>query len=398
MKKKILYISGSIGLGHVTKDLAIAQKIRELIPDVEIKWLAAHPATLVLEEKGEKLHPYAARFFSYSASAESFSSGAKLNLVKYVFGSSLGWLGNVRIYKQAIAEEEFDLVIGNETYEIIIGLIFKLLKVKIPFVMIYDFIGLDSMTGSPLEKMGNYILNWIWSRDHKVCSQPNKEILFIGEIEDIPDKKLGFFLPNRREYAKKNYNFLGYITVVDPEKYKDKSKLRAELGYGDEPLIICSIGGTSIGKNVLELCDQAYSIIKEKIPELRMVLVTGPRLSKDALKIQSDVEVKGFVPELYKHFAACDMAIVQGGHSSTLELTALRRPFVYFPIEGHSEQEYVADRLSRYNAGIRLHYSETTPQSLAEHVITNFSKDVDYIPIPVDGARKAAQIMKEMLQ
>jgi len=398
MKKKILYISGSIGLGHIIKDLAIAQKIRELSPEVEIKWLAAHPATLVLEEKGEKLHPYAVRFFSYSASAESLSSGAKLNLAKYVFGSSLGWLRNVKIYKQTIAEEEYDLVIGNETYEIIIGLIFKLLKVKIPFVMIYDFIGLDSMTGSPFEKMGNYILNWIWSRDHRVGSQPNREILFIGETEDIPDKKLGPFLPNRREYAKKNYNFLGYITRFDPLKYKDRTNLRAELGYGEEPLIICSIGGTSIGKNVLELCDQAYPIIREKIPRLRMVLVTGPRLSKDALKIQSEVAVRGFVPELYKHFAACDMAIVQGGHSSTLELAALGRPFVYFPIEGHSEQEYVADRLSRYNAGIRLYYSKTTPQSLAEHVISNFNKDIDSIPIPVDGARKAAQIVLEMLQ
>jgi UDP-N-acetylglucosamine:LPS N-acetylglucosamine transferase len=398
LKKKILYISGSIGLGHIAKDLAIAQKIRELSPDIGITWLAAHPATLMLQEKGEKLHPYSARFSSYSASAEDASVGTHLNLVKYVFVSSVGWLRNVKIFKRIITEEKFDLVIGNETYEIIIGLIFKLLKVDIPFIMIYDFIGLDSMSGSPLEKMGNYILNWIWSRDHRVCSQHDREILFIGDIADIPDKKLGPFLPNRREYAKKNYNFLGYIIRFDPLKYKDRSKLRAELGYGEEPLIICSIGGTSIGKNVLELCDQAYSIIKKKIPGLRMVLVTGPRLSKEVLKIQSDVEVRGFVPDLYKHFAACDMAIVQGGHSSTLELAALGRPFVYFPIEGHSEQEYVADRLSRYNAGIRLYYSETTPQSLAEHVIANFDKDVDSHPIPVDGARKAAQIVLEMLQ
>lgn len=398
MKKKILYISGSIGLGHISKDLAIAQRIRESNPDVEIKWLAAHPATLMLQEKGETLHPYSTRFSSYSASAEDASIGTNLNLVKYVFVSSLGWLRNVKVFRQIIREEEFDLVIGNETYEIIIGLIFKLLKVKKPFVMIYDFLGLDSMTGNPLEKMGNYILNWIWSRDHMVSSQPNREILFIGDIDNIPDKKFGLFLPNRREYAKKYYKSIGYIIRFDPKISQEKSKLRAELGYGREPLIICSIGGTSIGRELLELCGQAYPIIKTKIPGLRMILVTGPRLSPDALKIHAEVEVRGFVPELFKHFTACDMAIVQGGLSSTLELAALGRPFIYFPIEGHSEQKLVSELLSRHNAGIKCYFSQTTPQSLAELVIANFDKDLEYIPISVDGDKKAAQIVLRMLQ
>ena len=44
-RKKILYISGSIGLGHVSKDIAIAKKIKAQNPHVEITWLAADPAT-----------------------------------------------------------------------------------------------------------------------------------------------------------------------------------------------------------------------------------------------------------------------------------------------------------------------------------------------------------------
>ena len=77
----------------------------------------------------------------------------------------------------------------------------------------------------------------------------------------------------------------------------------------------------------------------------------------------------GYVPALHRHLAACDLAVVQGGGTVTLELTALRRPFVFFPIEGHCEQEvYVADRLSRHHAGIRLRQSATTPAQLAEVV------------------------------
>ncbi len=56
-RKKILYISGSIGLGHVSKDFAIAEKIRAQNPEVEITWLAADPADFVLEQKGENLYP-----------------------------------------------------------------------------------------------------------------------------------------------------------------------------------------------------------------------------------------------------------------------------------------------------------------------------------------------------
>jgi UDP:flavonoid glycosyltransferase YjiC (YdhE family) len=49
MTKRILFISGSLGLGHVTRDIAIAREIRSLRSDVDISWLAAHPASLFRE-------------------------------------------------------------------------------------------------------------------------------------------------------------------------------------------------------------------------------------------------------------------------------------------------------------------------------------------------------------
>ena len=395
--KKILYISGSIGLGHVSKDFAIAEKIRAQNPKAEITWLAADPADLVIEKKGENLHPYSKQFASYSAFAEKASRGTRLNLFNYVLSSGSGWIRNVKIIKQILSEEHFDLVVGNETYEIVIALIFKLLKIRIPLVIIYDFLGLDSLSGNISERIGNYVLNWIWTKDYMVFSGENMKALFVGEPEDIPDKKLGFLLPNRREYAKAHYKFIGYIILFDPEKYKDKIKIREKWGYGEEPLIICSIGGTSIGKGLLELCNQSYPIIKEKFPGLRMVLVAGPRLAPETIKTKVGVEIRGYVPELYQHYAACDLAIVQGGLSSTLELTALRRPFIFFPIEGHSEQESVAKHLARYNAGIKMYYSKTTPDTLAEQVISNLNKEVFYRAINTDGAQKAAQLIYQLL-
>jgi len=87
-----------------------------------------------------------------------------------------------------------------------------------------------------------------------------------------------------------------------------------------------------------------------------------------------------------------------GGGTTTAELTALRRPFVFFPLENQFDQQlYVAERLARQGAGIKMRYFETTPESLANAIRTNIGKDVDWEPIPVDGARKAAKLINGFL-
>ena len=137
------------------------------------------------------------------------------------------------------------------------------------------------------------------SKDYQIFSSvENRASVFIGEPEDIPDKKFGLFLPNRRVYAKAYLKFIGYIIRFDPELITDKKAMRKTLGYGEDTLIVCSIGGTSIGKGLLELCKVAYPNLKSAIPNLQMIMVTGPRLDPGSIDVESGIEVKGFVPVL----------------------------------------------------------------------------------------------------
>ena len=53
MSYKVLFISGSFGLGHVNRDLAIANEMRRICPEIEIRWLAGSPACEVLAAAGE---------------------------------------------------------------------------------------------------------------------------------------------------------------------------------------------------------------------------------------------------------------------------------------------------------------------------------------------------------
>ena len=56
-RKRALYISSPIGLGHAQRDVAIARELRELVDGLEIDWLAQDPVTRVLEAEGERIHP-----------------------------------------------------------------------------------------------------------------------------------------------------------------------------------------------------------------------------------------------------------------------------------------------------------------------------------------------------
>ena len=395
----VLYISGSLGLGHITRDIAIANELRKLIPEVEIEWLAAHPATTLLLEAGEKLVPECEQYANENLSAEKASDGASLNLFKYLMKSRKEWKQNIELFLKIIRSKNYDIVIGDETYEISLAMREHPELKKFSFVMIFDFVGLDAMTKNPLEHLGVYYWNRVWSNDYRVKKEPPYDLaLFVGVPENVPDKTFGFMLPNRRNYANNMYQFVGYVFPFNVDEYNSNQEVKRKLGYDSRPLIICSIGGTSIGKELLELCGKAYQLAKARIPELQFKVVTGPRLASNNLNLPKEVEVVGFVPRLYEHFAASDLAIVQGGATSTLELTALRRPFIYFPLEGHCEQEQVSRILTQHGAGLRLTLSETTPKLLADKMIESIGKKVSYPEIPKDGAKKAAALIVELLK
>src|SRR5579885_2420411 len=80
--RRILFISGSIGLGHAARDLAITERLRALRPGLEIDWLAGHPATRLIEEAGESILPEAAAF-QETGVAEDSAGEFSLNLPHY---------------------------------------------------------------------------------------------------------------------------------------------------------------------------------------------------------------------------------------------------------------------------------------------------------------------------
>ena len=158
------------------------------------------------------------------------------------------------------------------------------------------------------------------------------------------------------------------------------------------------MGGSGVGTHLIRRILQAWPMARARLPELRMVLVAGPRIDPLSLGAPAGVEVRAFVPDLDRHLAACDLALVQGGLTTCMELTAAGTPFLYFPLKNHFEQNFhVAHRLDRYGAGRRMEFATSTPDMIADAMIAELQKPVRFKPVEADGAARAARMLAELL-
>jgi UDP:flavonoid glycosyltransferase YjiC (YdhE family) len=128
-----------------------------------------------------------------------------------------------------------------------------------------------------------------------------------------------------------------------------------------------------------------------------MVVVTGPRIEAGAIRVPAGVEVRGYVAGLDRELAACDVAVVQGGLTTTMELASAGRPFVYFPLAHHFEQQiHVPHRLARHGAGIRMDYATATPETIGDAVVDALGRP-PLLPVAADGAERTAALLAEMI-
>jgi len=115
-------------------------------------------------------------------------------------------------------------------------------------------------------------------------------------------------------------------------------------------------------------------------------------------KTHPRIDVRAFVPDLFRHHAAAHLAIVQGGLTTTMELAAFQTPFLYFPLRNHFEQNFhVARRLDRLGAGVRLDYDRTTVEELGQAILDHLGKPVHYAEVPRDGTERAAKLISELI-
>ena len=115
-----------------------------------------------------------------------------------------------------------------------------------------------------------------------------------------------------------------------------------------------------------------------------------PATDPASLPVHDGLHVRAYVHDLYRVLAACDLAVVQGGLTTSMELTANQRPFLYFPLRHHFEQNFhVRHRLERYRAGRAMDFATDGPEAIG--------REVAYRPVDPHGAARAAASIAELL-
>jgi pimeloyl-ACP methyl ester carboxylesterase/predicted glycosyltransferase len=395
-RKRALYVSSPIGLGHAQRDAAIAHELRQLHPDLEIDWLAQHPVTKVLEARGERIHPASAQLSNESSHIESESAEHDLHCFQAIRRMDEILLANFMVFHDLVREHDYDLWIGDEAWELDYYLHENPEQKSAAYVWLTDFVGWLPMedggahesflTADYNAEMIEHIARFPRVRDRAV---------FVGNADDIVPDDFGPNLPPIREWTEEHYDFAGYVTGFDPGRLGDRST----LGYrDDERVCIVTVGGSGVGAHLLRRVIAAFPEAKERVPNLRMVVVAGPRIDPESLARHEGLEVRAYVHDLYRHLAASDLAIVQGGLTTAMELTASRRPFLYFPLRHHFEQNFhVRHRLQRYGAGRCMDFDSDGPSEIAAAIAEEIGREVDYRPVETDGARRAAALIAELL-
>jgi pimeloyl-ACP methyl ester carboxylesterase/predicted glycosyltransferase len=394
--KRALYISSPIGLGHAQRDVAIAGELRKLHPGLQIDWLAQHPVTAVLEARGEHVHPASTHLASESGHIESESAEHDLHAFQAIRRMDEILLANFMVFHDLTREEDYDLWIGDESWELDYYLHENPEQKTAAYAWFTDFVGWLPMPGGG-EPEALLAADYNAEMIEHVARYPRirDRAIFVGDPDDIVPDAFGPGLPRIRDWTQQHYDFAGYITGFDPDRLGD----RQALGYGDdERVCLVTVGGSGVGGPLLRRVIAAYPEAKERVPALRMIVVTGPRIDPASLPSQDGLEIRPYVPELYRHLAACDLAVVQGGLTTTMELTASRRPFLYFPLARHFEQNYhVRHRLDRYRAGRCMDYQTVGPADIAAAIATEIGREVDYRPVATDGAARAASLLASLL-
>jgi predicted glycosyltransferase len=223
--------------------------------------------------------------------------------------------------------------------------------------------------------------------------------IFVGDEDDIVPDSFGPGLPAIRDWTSEHFSFAGYITGFNEGELPDRATLRHELGYrADQRVCLVTVGGSGVGSPLLRRVIESFGPTKQLVPKLRMIVVAGPRIDPATLPTVDDLEIRAYVDDLYMHLAACDLAIIQGGLTTAMELTANERPFIYFPLKNHFEQNvHVHHRLERYRAGRRMDYDNSPPEAIAQAIAEEIGRAVDYRSVNADGAARAASMIAELL-
>jgi len=341
----LLFFTSPIGLGHATRDIAIAKKLIKL--DVQINFVSGQAAYSLISSQGydvvDAYHPKS--FFIQCGQLRR----PLIWLLRY-----LSYYRECkRISEGIVNSRQCDIIVSDEDLASI-QVADKLNKKRI---LISDITETHFTHGlsSIVEKKMNKSMSKIMSKCDRVI------------IPDFGDDE-------------KNVIYVGPIVR---EVSSNRDALRKKLDF-DKKTIVVSVGGTDAGQQLIDKSLEAFAKLRKRL-DLDLVVVAGPILTAP-IELSHNIRTKGFIDNLHEYIYAADVVISLAGRSTIDESIVYGTPGIFIPIKDHFEQECGARRLGySYQDIFRL-------ETLIEEAL-NLNRNAF---IENDGALKAAKIILDL--
>ncbi len=333
------FFSSPIGLGHITRDIAITNYFE----NISTKFVTGNGAAKILKNLGFKVEN------AYNAPQFNIENGKLKNSTMWLWNYYQYYKKCKNISKNIIDLDNPKLVISDEDFA---SLTIAQNK-KIPTILITDVIQTNFLNGitSFIEKKMNKSMQEIMKKCDAVIIPENGE-----DEENI--KRVGPIV--------RQTNF-------------SRQDLREKFSFNKKTIVI-SIGGTDAGLFLIEKTLEAIQKINQ---DLNVVVVSGPALNK---KFDDSIKNLGFVNNLHEIIFAADVIVSLAGKSTIDEARAYGTPGIFIPIKGHFEQEDNAR-----NEG----YVFEDIKKLDKLIIEKIEQKRD--PVESKGAIKAYNVIKKLL-
>ena len=333
------FFSSPIGLGHVTRDIAIVNNLK----DIPINFVTGSGAAKILKKLEFKVNDV------YSPPSFSVKDGILNNQTKWLWNYYQYYKNCKKISEKILEKNNSDLIISDEDF----ASLTVAQDLEIPNILITDVLETKFTKGitSFIErKMNKSMMNII----------KNCDVVIIPEEGDDQDniKRVGPIV------RKINYS---------REELREKFSL-------NKITVLISIGGTDAG---LFLIDKAIKAILKINQNIEILVVSGPAVNKKFLNVKN----LGFVDNLHELIFASDLIISLAGKSTMDEAKAYGTPGIFIPIKGHFEQEHNAK-----TEGFVFENINNLETLILEKLEQKRNK------VNTDGVRLASEIIKKLIK
>lgn len=335
----LLFFTSPIGLGHATRDIAIAEKLK-----TDIEFVSGEGAASLIAKKGYSIMDI------YRPGKFVVESGELQHSFKWLM-DYYSYYKRCKVIAKEILGKRGGLIVSDEDFaSIAVGE-----EMNRKCVLITDVTETRFTSGpaSMIEKK----MNKTMQKMMRAC-----DCVIIPAVGD----------------DKGNVRHVGPIVR---RASADRGALRKQFGLAKNTILV-SIGGTDAGEYLIEKAIEAHRKVQSKL-DSELVVVSGP-----SLRLPDSPEYRnlGFVDNMHELVYAADLVISLAGRSTMDESMAYGTPGIFIPIKGHFEQEEGAARLGyKHDDVFRL-------ESLIEEKVGRRNSAVD-----AAGAERAAKIISTLL-